>query len=325
MSYKKAFEKKGILKIILIALSILMWMYFFKSSKISLTSLIIFNLPDIVNTFLTLDFLLLLIFFPITSAICIALSAGKDKQTDLMEVFIGITSGFLLSFIFFGFSKNLLLFFVFYLASHLILSIMTYNKFKDRDKLSILSNYANSKISLLLTLSLFLTVFLIILPFQASYSQSMQEGIVNVFVGEDIGNWLGTSYSIGKASTVSAINFITDSQEYKDLKKIQDPVVYKYIDYMEDLKEETSKKTSKEEISKIYANLNTNEIKLQVLSAISSMPLMIVVNQFFALFYAIIFASMAQIYFSIAFSLFGLLYVFIFYKVFYNKKKEESE
>jgi hypothetical protein len=321
MSYSAAFTKKGLLKIALIAFSILIWMYFYTASHISLKALIIFDLPTIVNTFLTLDFLLLLLFFPITSSICIALSIGKDKQTDLIEVFIGMLAGFMLSFILFGFSLNFLLFAVFYLIAHLILSVLTYNKFKIRDNLFSLSNYANSKISLLLTVSLFLVILLVILPSQHGYAQKMQAGIVNVFIGDNLGEWLGTSYSIGKASTVSAVTFIIDAQEYEALKSIQDPVVYKYLDYMDDLKQNLSQKTTKDDIKKIYANLDSVEVKNQVLSAISNMPLMVIVNQFFALFYALIMASMAQIYFSISFSLFGLLYVYLFYKLFYKKEQ----
>jgi hypothetical protein len=325
MSYKDAFKKKGILKILLIALSIVVWMYFYTSSNISLKSLVIFDLPTLVNSFLTLDFLFLLIFFPITSAICIALSAGREKIVDVTEVFSGIFLGFLLSFLFFKFSSNFLIFVIFYLASHIILSLLTYNKFKERDNIFTLSNYANSKISLLLTLSIFLAIFLVLLPSQYSYAEKMQAGIVNIFVGEELGDWLGTSYSIGKASTVSAVDFITDSDEYKALKNIQNQDVYKYIDYMEDLKEDLSKKTTSQDIEKIYANLDTAEVKNQVLNAISSIPLMVVITQFFALFFAIIMASVMQIYFSIAFSLVGLLYVYLFFRLFYNVKKEEEE
>jgi len=318
MSYTEVFEKKGILKIFLIAFSIIMWMFFYKASGISLTSLIVFNLSDIVNTFLTLDFLFLLLLFPITSAICIALSVRKEKNLDLLEVFLGITLGFIISFLIFKFSANFWLFVLFYLASHLLLSILTYNKFKERDHLNSLSNYANSKISILLSLTLFLVIFLVILPNQASYSQKIQMGMVEVFVGDDIGNWLGTSYSISKASTSSVVNFIIDSEEYKELQKLKDPVVYNYIDFIENIKENSSAKTSTEDFDRLYANLNTNDIKNQVLDSISSIPLMVVVNKFFALFIGILIASMAQIYFSIAFSLIGLLYVFIFYKVFNN-------
>jgi flagellar biosynthesis protein FlhB len=325
MSYKEAFKKRGLLKIFLIALSIVVWMYFYTSSNISLKALVIFDLPTLVNSFLTLDFLFLLIFFPITSAICIALSAGREKIVDLTEVFSGIFLGFLLSFLFFKFSSNFLIFTIFYLASHIILSLLTYNKFKERDNIFTLSNYANSKISLLLTLSIFLAIFLVLLPHQNSYSEKMQAGIVNIFVGEELGDWLGTSYSIGKASTVSAVDFITDSDEYKALKNIQNQEVYKYIDYMEDLKEDLSKKTTSQDIEKIYANLDTVEVKNQVLNAISSIPLMVVITQFFALFFAIIMASVMQIYFSIAFSLVGLLYVYLFFRLFYNVKKEEEE
>jgi len=316
MSYTEAFKKKGLLKILLISLSIVMWIFFYKSSNISLTSLIVFNLSDIVNTFLTLDFLFFLLLFPITSAICIALSVEKEKNLDLLEVFIGITLGFIISFLIFRFSTNFWLFALFYLISHLILSILTFNKFKERNHLISLSNYANSKISILLSLTLFLVIFLVILPSQASYSQKMQIGIVEVFVGDDIGNWLGTSYSISKASTASVVTFIAESPEYINLKKLQDPVVYKYIDFIEDIKDNSNNKDSSKDFDRLYANLNTDEVKNKVLGTISSIPLMVVINKFFALFFAIMIASMAQIYFSIAFSLLGLLYVYIFYRVF---------
>ncbi len=308
----------------LISASIIMWMFFYTSSNISINSIIIFDLPRIVTTILTLDFLFFLLFFPITTAICIALSVGKDKHVDLLEIFLGITVGFLASFLLFTFSSNFLLFAMFYLVSHLILSILTYNKFKDRGNLTTLANFANSKIVLLICLSLFLTVFLIILPNQASYSEKMKVGLVNLFVGDDISNWLGTSYSISKASTVSAVNFITEKEEYQRLKNIQNTDVYNYIDFMEDLKKEVSEKTSKEEIQRIYANLDSLEVKNNIYHTISNMPLMIVFNQFFALFYAIIFATVAQLYLSIAFSLIGLLYVYIFFRVFYGKKEKED-
>ena len=321
MSYSGAFTKKGILKIGLIAFSVLIWMYFYASSNISLKALIIFDLPTIVNSFLTIDFLFLLLLFPLTSAICIALSIGKDKRTDLIEVFTGLMIGFILSVVLFGFSLYFLLFVILYILAHLLLSILTYRKFKSREDIFTLSNFANSKIALLLTVTLFLVVLLFILPSQQSYAQKMEAGMVNVFVGEDLGDWLGTSYSIGKASTVSAVNFIIDSQDYKALKSVQDPAVYKYLDYMNDLKSNLSQKTTDEDIKKIYANLDSVEIKNQVLSAISSMPLMVIVNQFFALFYALMIASMAQIYFSVAFALVGLLYVYLFYKLFYKKEQ----
>jgi len=321
----KSLSKLSFLKIFLIALSILIWGYFLVASNVSLEALIIFDLPTIANTFFTFNFLFFLIFFPITSSICIALSTGKKRNIDILEVSIGIVIGILLTSLIFGLKEYFLIFGFLYLLAHIVLSILTYNKFKERKKLNILSNYANSKIALLLTFVLAIMAIIIILPTQEDYALYMQAGMVNMFVGDDVSNWLGTSYSIGRLGTQSTIDFIVDTEQYINLRDVKDPNVYKFTNFIDDFKSDLDSKKTTEDIMKAQPNLTNEKLKNNLLSTFKSMPIMIVVQEYFAIIFAIIFASFAQLYFSIAFSLFGLLFVYLFYKLFTTKKEEPKK
>jgi hypothetical protein len=317
MKFDDIFTKKGLLKIVLLALSILIWVYFYVASSVSLDILIIFDIYSIANTVFTTDFLLFLLIFPITSAIAIALSTKQDKLVDVLQVSLGIIFGFLLSIIFFNLEKQFLFFALLYLIAHIFLSILTYNKFKDRSKINSLSNYANSKIALLLTVCILILTIVTIAPAQQEYAEKMEAGIVNMFVGDDIENWLGTSFNIGKKTTISNIDYITSQTEYQKLKYINNSDVQDFLDFMKNFEKNISEKDS-EQVKDSLANLDTKEIKNEVFDTIDSMPIMIIIKNFFAIIVGIILASIAQLYFSIAFSLVGLLYVYIFYKIFEN-------
>jgi len=279
-------------------------------------------LPSIVNTFFTLNFALFLILFPITSCIIIALSKEDNLSLDLLQVIFGIIIGFLLSLLIFGQGSGFLLFGLFYLISHIVLELLTYHKFKEKEskKIFSVSNYSTSKIGLLLTLSLFIVIILIIHPHQQESARSMEAGVVNMFVGDDIGNWLGTTYNISKISTKSSVDYITSTPEYKKLSEVKDPKVEAFTDYMSTLSTELAKPTTDKEIKDAYANLDDKTLKNQLVNTIHSIPLMIVVEEYFAFVFALLLASLAQLYFVIAFSLLGLLYVYIFYNLFAIEK-----
>ena len=321
----KVFSKYSFLKIFLITFSILIWSYFLIASNASLKLLVIFDLPSIANTLFTFNFLLFLLLFPLTSSICIAMSTGRERNVDLLEISIGIFIGFILAYFLFGATGHFLLFGLLYLLAHIILSILTYNKFQERTKINVLSNYANSKISLLLTVVILIICLIVIYPSQEEYALGMQVGIVNMFVGDDIGNWLGLSYNIGQVSTKAALEYVTDSPEYKDLGKVNDPKVTNFTNFIIDTRSELDSKKTNEEIKKAFPDLNDVKLKNQILETFNTMPIMVVIQQYFAIIFAIIFASVAQLYFAIAFSLFGLLFVNIFYKLLASKVEEDDE
>ena len=323
------FTKQSILKIVLISITILLWMYFYISSNVSLNTLIVFNIPSIINTFFTTNFLLFLILFPLTTAVIIGLSTHKNNWINILHISIGIVIGFVLSFLIFRLSKFVLIFGLLYLLSHIVLSILSYSKFKStisKKRIFSLASYGTSKISILLTICLFILILLIILPHQQEYARNMEVGVVNMFIGQDISKWMGSSYEIGKASTNASLDFIMSTEQYKQLKEVQDKRADNFINFIGDFKKELSKKTTPEDIQEAFPNLDNETIKNKVFEAIHSIPLMVIVENYFAFIFAIILASIAQIYFAIGFGLLGLLYVFIFYKLFTNNtKKSEDE
>jgi len=324
MNFKDDFlSRESILKIFLILISILLWMYFYVSSKVSLKLLIVFDLPSIINTFFTTNFVLFLLFFPITTCIIIALSKGKNKLLDQLQVSVGIIFGFVFGIILFGKGYSFLLFGLFYLVSHIILVVLTYYKFKekgkDEKKLFTVSNYATSKISLILTISLFIVIIILVYPHQKDSAHAMEAGVVNLFVGDDISKWLGTSYSISKISTKSAVDYIISSPEYRALETSTDAKAENFTNFINDLSIQLSKPTTEKDISQAYGNLNNIKLKNQILDTIQALPLMIIIEEYFAIVFAVLIVSIAQLYFTIAFSLLGLLYIFIFYKLFVNE------
>lgn len=325
LSSSNVFSKYSFLKIFLITFSILIWSYFLIASNVSLKLLAIFDLPSIANTLFTFNFLFFLLLFPLTSSICIAMSTGRERNVDLIEISIGIFVGFILAYLLFGATAHFLLFGLLYLLAHIVLSILTYNKFEERTKISVLSNYANSKISILLTVVILIICLIVIYPSQEDYALGMQVGVVNMFVGDDISNWLGTSYNIGQVSTKAALEFVTDSSEYKDLEKVNDPKVTNFTNFIVDTKLDVSSKKTSEEIKKAFPDLNDVTLKNQILETFNSMPIMIVIQKYFAIIFAVIFASVAQLYFAIAFSLFGLLFVYIFYKLLASRVDEQED
>jgi len=328
MNFKEDFlSKQSILKMVLILISILIWVYFYTASKVSLNILIIFDLPSIINTFFTLNFGLFLLLFPITSCIVIALSKGDDLLLDVLQVSVGIILGILFGACIFGLGTSFLLFGLLYLISHIFVEILSHHKFKEKENRKIFSigNYATSKISILLTLTLFVVIIFSIYPHQQESAQSMEVGIVNMFVGDDLSNWLGTSYNINKISTKAAVDYIISTPQYKGLSTVNDKQVENFTDFMDSFASELKKPTTDKDIKQAYPNLDDAKLKAQIFDTVHSIPLLLVVEQYFAFVFAFLVASFAQLYFTIAFSLLGILYVYIFYKLFSIDDEKENK
>jgi len=319
MKFEDIFNGRGLLKILLIVITILLWMFFYGASRVSLRLLVIFDIPSIINTFLTVNFLMFIILFPLTSTIIIAMSAKGNKWINLIHIFSGVVIGFILSMFFYGISsKGFLLFALFFIISNLLVSLLTFSKYSSEKnpKIFSIASYAGSKMALLLTISLFIITILLIQPAQESYAKDMEAGIVNMFVGDDISNWLGASYDISKASSKATLDYITASDEYLEMMKVNDQSVQNFTTFIDSFKEGVLKKTTPEDLKAAFPNLNTPDIKDKVLLMIRSIPVIVIIEHYFALFFAFAIASISQIYFSIAFGLLGLLYVYLFFILF---------
>lgn len=105
------------------------------------------------------------------------------------------------------------------------------------------------------------------------------------------------------------------SPEYRALETSTDPKAENYVNFIEDLSVQLSKPTTEKDISQAYGNLNSVKLKNQILDTIQSIPLMVIIEEYFAIVFAILVVSIVQLYFTIAFSLLGLLYVYLFYKL----------
>ena len=327
MSSTDFLNKENIFKLFLITLSLIIWVYFFVASKASLDLIIVFDLQSIINTYFTTNFLLFLLFFPLTTIIVISMSFSEDKKINLLNILFGMLIAIAFSMILFNLSYVFLVFLILYLILHIVISFIASNKYLENPEKKIISiaTSLNSIITLLFCLVLFLTIFLGILPDQKIKAEQMEIGVVNLFVGEDITNWVNTSYSISRQCTLANIDFIMNSSQYRVLEQEEGKETKAFVNYLESLKERSQEPKTSEDLMALYPDMTSNNIRTNVLKTIKSIPLMNIIESNFAIIFALLIISLVYFYFWLAF-LISAIFVVIFYKIFnINKNIENTE
>lgn len=311
------FSKNNLIKIGLVSISLILWIYFYLSLGISFDHIITLNLGQIIPTIFSVKFLMFILLFPLTSSLIISFSIKSELSLSIVSLIISLILGSLISVIIFSLNVNYILFFLVYIVSHVVLILLTYSKYKEEDKFTSISNFSLSKISLFLTISIFIIFLIYMLPAQKDYAIKSEAGLVNLIIGNDLSEWTNASYNIGKKSTVTAIDYITSSEKYLSLRYVNDVSVKEYLSYMNDLERDLNN-NSDDDIDTIYANLDDVSLKSDLLEAIDSMPIMSFIKSNFAIIFSLLIASFLNLFFVILFSTIGLLYSFIFYKLFYK-------
>lgn len=327
MSSTDFLNKQNLFKLFLITLSIIIWVYFFVASKASLDLIIVFDLQSIINTYFTTNFLLFLLFFPLTTIIVISMSFSEDKKINVLNILFGMLIAIAFSMVIFNLSYIFLVFLILYLILHVVISFIASNKYLENPEKKIISiaTSLNSIITLLFCLVLFLTIFLGILPDQKIKAEQMEIGVVNLFVGEDITNWVNTSYSISRQCTLANIDFIMSSSQYRALEQEEGKESKAFVNYLESLKERSQEPKTSEDLMALYPDMTSNNIRTNVLKTIKSIPLMNIIESNFAIIFALLVISLVYFYFWLAF-LISAIFVVIFYKIFnINKNIENTE
>lgn len=317
MSSTEFLKKQNLFKLFLITLSVIIWVYFFVASKVSLDLIIVFDIQSIINTFFTVNFLCFLLFFPLTTIIVIAMSFNDNKKINVLNILFGMLIAIILSMIIFKLNYVFLVFLILYLILHIVISFIASNKYLENPEKKIISiaTSINSVVTLLFCVVLFLTIFLAILPDQKIKAEQMEIGVVNLFVGEDITNWVNTSYSISKQCTLANIDFIIGSSQYRALEQQDTKESKAFVNYMVDLKERSQEPKTSEDLMALYPDLSSNAIRTNVLKTIKSIPLMNIIESNFAIIFSLLAISLVHFYFWIAF-LISAVFVVIFYKIF---------
>jgi hypothetical protein len=312
-------NKENLYKILIITISIIFWMYFYVVSKAELYSVIILDIPTIINTFFSTSFILFLILLPLTTII-ISVFSLKDNLDDLifqttLSVFISI----IFSLIFFKISLIFVLFLFLYLIIHIILIVLTKKKQNTTKKSFDIINFVASKATLFFCVILFISIFLTVAPNQEENAVHMEAGLINLFVGDDMTDWFGMSYSLQGVCTIQNYDHVISSQQFRELKQNTDSKSVVFVAFIENQYDDLLN-NRKNKIRDSLPDLTSIELKEEILSTIDEIPLMKYVKQYFAIIYAIFIVSFVYIYFAFAFSVLGLLYFYLFFILFKNKK-----
>ncbi|MFA5746372.1 MAG: hypothetical protein WCX82_03355 [archaeon] len=304
-------NKKNIIKSILIISSAFFWIYFLVSSKLTMQTVIIFDVVSMLNSMVTINFLLFIIFFPLTSVIILSVIFNSSKQKSLMIIIFSLLLVIIISAIFFNLNLYFILFLVLYLVAHVIACIINQNDIETKKTPYNLANEMLSKVTIFLIIAIFIASVFYLLPNQKSKAEEMEAGIVNLFVSDDLGPWIGTSYTISKQCTKANLEYIQSSDEYLALTKKTDTDSIEFTEFLDNLNKEISKEKTIEEIKASMPDLSAPEVKTKVITTIKQIPFMTIIENYFAVFFALMLISIMYSYLSIVFLIFAaLIYVF---------------
>ncbi len=319
MSFINFFKNRdNIIKSITITLTILLWVYFYIISKVDIYSIIIIDVNTIINTFFSTNFLVFLLLFPLPSILIFVYSLKDSSSNSIAQFSIGTIIATVFLLVFFNISFLFVLFLFFYILSHILLIVILKQKQKIVNKPSEIINHVASKATMLFSIVFFLMVFLTVLPNQQQNAVDMQAGLVNLFVGDDLSNWIGTSYNLSYACTKQNYANLLSSPQFLKLKQNTDPNSITFIQYLESFHEDIlAEKLDK--IDGALPDLTTIEFKEDVLKTIREIPLTQYLERYFAFIFAIVIVSIVYVYFVFAFSALGLLFFFLLIKLLYKK------
>lgn len=306
------FNKQNIIKILFIVFSSFFWIYFLISSRLNLVSIIIFDFYSIIKAMSSLNFLLFLIFFPITSVIILSVIFNSTKKESLIIIGAGLLFTIAVSAIFLRLNRYFIFFLVLYTLIHIVMCFIVK---KETTKSSY--NHASellSKVSLFLIIAIFIATALYILPNQKTRVEEFEAGIVNLFIADDLGPWMNTSYIISKQCTLSNLKYIMESSEYITLTRNTDTDSLEFTEFMDNLKNSASANRTPEEIKELMPDLDAPVVKSKIVSTVKAIPFMNIIEGHFAIFFAFIFASLTYSYLSISFLLFAAL-IYLFNKI----------
>ncbi len=318
---KELFRTKNIIKVILIIFSTIFWIYFLMASRLTIDTLIIFDIASIFNSVFSWNFLLFLLFFPLPSVIMLCVGLNSDNKEILVTILISMLFVILFSAVFLGIDIYFIVFLVLYTIAHIITAIMIRNKSKEGYKnLYELTSSMLSRLTAFLVIAFFIVGFFYILPEQKKKAEEMELGIVNIFVADDLSEWLGTSYAISTQCTKANLEYLKQSNQFKALERKTDEESIAFTELLNGIYEQVNDQKTKEDIKAIYPNLKSTDIKLQVVSTLKSMPVIVLLENYFALLFMFLIASLGYTYLAIVF-LFFALFAYVFNKIFKEEEK----
>ena len=316
-SGKFNFNTKQIIKILFIIFSSFFWIYFLISSKLTLYAIRVFDIGTILNSVFSVNFLLAIVFLPITSIIILSIIFNSTKEDSLIITGTGLFLSVVLSIIFLKINIFFILFLILYIFAHIILCLIA----KRDDKKSLFNQTTEwlSKLTVFLIIAVFISSALYMIPNQNKKVADFEAGLVNLFIAEDLDPWVDTSYIISKQCTLSNLRYIMESTEYVALMKKTDDTSSNFTDFMDNLKESAAKNRTTEEIKELMPELDSPVIKVKIVDTIRAIPFMGFIESNFAFFFSLVFSSLIYSYLSIAFLIFAA-FIYLFSKIF---KEEE--
>ncbi len=287
-------------------------------SNADVFSVVIVDLATIINTFFSTNFLIFMLLFPLPTVLLTVFSLKDNITYVLSYCFLSVLIAIVLSLVLFNISFLFVVFLALYLITNAILVVLAKQKFNVVKKPFTVINYVGAKATMFFCIVLFIILFLAIAPAQQQNAINFQAGMVNLFVGDDLSSWLGTSYNLSYVCTKQNFEQLIRSPQFKNLKQNNDSTSVAFVQFVEGYSEDLlDGRMSRSQA--LLPDLTAIELKEDVLNTLREIPLMNFIEKYFGIIFAILIVSIVYVYFVFAFSIFSLFLFFLFLKIIYKK------
>ena len=273
-------NRKDIVFIVLIALSVILWAYFFNSSGLGLKEIFKFSaINSTIDKILSAPFILFLLSFPLTIALITIYSKIRgDKIISIISCLIGVIIGFLVSALAFSNIAGLWIAGIFYLIGVILLIEMTYTRLQELKKYIAfrLLGEASHKIVLFTAIGLFLSSALITFADNEKYTKDLEQNMIKTVLG----GMTGKENSLAEAAADQMISVqretvqqLTAQEQFQALKTSSDPNAQAYALTIEQLQNKMETEEYKQAVMKeVQKNVNEKIIgEEQIQTTLDSM------------------------------------------------------
>jgi len=249
------FSIRTVLFIVAIFISVLLWMVFFNAADLSLEEVIsIGSIEESFQKITTLNFILFVIFFPLSYAIVAAMAKYETKLVSVLGSIVGFLLAFLIGFLLFQNIVPLGMLALFYVISLVLVVESATVKYNEVKK------YVSARVSwscvstgtIIVGFGVLITVALTVMPNQKFYVNDFEEGIIDIvqeaFEGDSTSDLEESTVDSLIARQRSMVDQFLSTPMFLKLKTKVDPDVQAFVALMEETRDQIDSPENRQNI-----------------------------------------------------------------------------
>ncbi|MBS3059436.1 MAG: hypothetical protein J4224_03355 [Candidatus Diapherotrites archaeon] len=315
------FKPKFVAWFFLVMLSVLVWAFFLNASGLGLTEAInIANFEETLRKIMSLEFLLLVLVFPITYSLVVVMAKAEGRIATYIITFLSLIFAGMLSLALFPKLLEFLALGMLYIISFFLVIEIAMLKFQELKAFVMVRSAGDSigKSITVLGIGLFVLISFTVLANQEEFVKGFEDKVFSLAAGDSSEmNLEGLSADLIAGTQLQTIQQIKGMQQYQPLTGKDDVEVQTFLLAINELEEvvgsQQYREQLKENIRRESGNSQPAERFRSTFETIKSqIPFFVLIEKYFWLITAISFTSIFFLVGGIIIKPLGMLYAGLF-------------